>query len=287
MTRTPGSTLGSRFTLSRQILQSHYNAPATALWRVFEVEVVLDRLRGQGLGLDLGCGDGELASLILSHTGMRWTGLEIDEHDVELARRRGVYAEVKHALASHIPEPDASFDLVFSNSALEHMEPLEQVLAEVARVLRPGGRFIFTVPTPAFDDLLLWRRVLHAVGFERLAERYRTAMDRRLLHRNLLTPDQWRDTLAAHGLETLEMLPYLTARAIAVWELLSNATGGLAWLVTGGVHPREIQRKAGMLRGPSAVAGAVASIALFPALALASAGERNQTGALYVEAQRA
>ncbi|TMA15947.1 MAG: class I SAM-dependent methyltransferase [Deltaproteobacteria bacterium] len=97
MTRMPDSTLRSRFTLSRQILESHYNAPATALWRVFEAEVVLNRLRGQGRGLDLGCGDGELASLILSHTGMRWTGLEIDEHDVELARLRGVYAEVKHA----------------------------------------------------------------------------------------------------------------------------------------------------------------------------------------------
>src|SRR5438128_3575397 len=287
MTRAPHGTLRSRFSLSRRILQSHYNAPATALWRVFEAEVVLNRLRGQGVGLDLGCGDGELASLILSHTPVRWTGLEIDEHDVELARRRGVYAEVKHAPASHIPEPDASFDVVFSNSALEHMEPLDQVLAEVARVLRPGGRFIFTVPTPAFDDLLLWRRLLPAAGFDRLAERYRTAMDRRLLHRNLLTAEQWRDALAVHGLKTLEMLPYLTARAIAVWELLSNATGGLAWFITGGLHPREIQRKAGILHGRSAVAGAIASIVLLPALAIASAGEREQTGALYVEAQRA
>jgi SAM-dependent methyltransferase len=193
---------------------------------------------------------------------------------------------VKHAPASRIPEPDASFDLVFSNSALEHMEPLDPVLAEVARVLRPGGRFVFTVPTPALDDLLLWRRLLHAAGFERLAERYCAAMDRRLQHRNLLTADHWRDTLAAHGLETLEMLPYLTAHTIAVWELLSNLTGGLAWLVSGGVYPRDIQRKTGMLRGRSAVAGAVTSILLFPALALASAGERDRTGALYVEARR-
>ncbi len=287
MKRTPDSTLRSRFTLSRSILQSHYNAPATALWRVFEAEVVRDRLRGEGLGLDLGCGDGELASVILAHTGIRWTGLDVDEHDVELARRRGVYADVKHAPASRIPEPDASFDLVFSNSALEHMEPLDAVLAEVARVLWPGGRFVFTVPTPDLDDLLLWRRVLHAVGFERLAERYRAAMDRRLLHRNLFTADQWRDALAAHGLETLEMLPYLTERTIAVWELLANATGGLAWLISGGVHPREIQRRAGMLRGRSALAGTLVSVMLFPALALASAGEGDRTGALYVEARRA
>jgi SAM-dependent methyltransferase len=279
------TTIGRRFSLARRILESHYNQPATALWRVFEVEVVLSRLRGDGRGLDLGCGDGELAAVMLSGAGLRWTGLDIDAHDAELARRRGFHDAVHVAPASRIPEGDASFDLVFANSSLEHMDDLEGVLAEVARVLKPGGRFVFTVPLREFDDLLLWRRALAGARLLRLSQRYAAAIDERLAHRNLLSQDGWRERLAAHRMEMGEAVPYLSSRAIGVWETLSNATGGLASLLTG-QHPREVQRRAGLLRGRSPAAAAVASVLLFPALLVASAGSRGPNGALYVEARR-
>lgn len=278
-------SLRARLSLARRILQSHYNQPATALWRVFEAEVVLDRLRGEGRGLDLGCGDGELARVILGQAGLRWTGLDIDAADAEAARRSGFYEDVKVAPASEIPEPDAAFDLVFSNSSLEHMRDLDRVLSEVARVLRRGGRFVFTVPLRSFDDLLLWRRALSGARLERLSRRYAAAIDERLAHRNLLTADGWREALKAAGFRVVEAQPYLTARTIAVWETLSNATGGLAWLLTGR-HPHEVQRAAGLLRGPSPPLAAIASVLLAPALWLASSGADGETGALYVEARR-
>jgi SAM-dependent methyltransferase len=278
-------SLRARFSLARRILESHYNQPATALWRVFEAEVVLDRLRGEGRGLDLGCGDGELARVILGRTGLRWTGLDIDAADAEAARRSGFYEDVKVAPASRIPEPDTSFDVVFSNSSLEHMQDLDGVLAEVARVLRRGGRFVFTVPLRSFDDLLLWRRALSGARLKRLSQRYAAAIDERLAHRNLMTADGWRGVLEARGFKVEEARPYLTARTIAVWEALSNATGGLAWLVTG-KHPHEVQRAAGLLRGRSPRLGAVASLLLAPALLLASSGGNGETGALYLEARR-
>jgi SAM-dependent methyltransferase len=273
-----------RVTLARQILESHYSQPATALWRVFEAEVVLSRLNAEGRGLDLGCGDGELAAVMLTGTNVRWTGLDIDEADAELARKRGFYENVHLASASHIPEPDRAFDVVFSNSSLEHMQELDGVLAEVARVLKPGGQFVFTVPLREFNELLLWRRALSWAHLQGLSERYAAAIDERLAHRNLLTSEAWRDKLGSHGLQIAQLEPYLTSRAIAVWETLSNATGGVAKLLTG-KHPREVQRSAGMLRGRSPAAAAVSSILLLPALLLAS-GNRGRTGALYIEARR-
>jgi SAM-dependent methyltransferase len=265
------SSFRARLSLARRILESHYNQPATALWRVFEAEVVLQRLRGgEGRGLDLGCGDGELARVVLGQSGLRWTGLDIDAADAEAARRMGFYEDVKVAPASKIPEPDASFDVVFSNSSLEHMEDLDAVIDEVARVLRRGGRFVFTVPLRGFDDLLLWRRALDRARLPRISKRYAAAIDERLAHRNLMTAEDWRERLEARGFRIEDVHPYLTARTIAVWETLSNATGGLASLVTG--------------RKPAL--GAIASVLLAPALLLASGGGNGSTGALYLEARR-
>lgn len=167
------SGLGRRLALFRRILASHYNQPATGIWRVFETEKVLEELRGEGRALDLGCGDGELAQILFAGApGLRWTGLDIDAADAALARSRGFYEQVHEAPADRIPEPDGAFDLVFSNSALEHMSGLPAVIAEVARVLRSGGRFAFTVPTPSFDELLLWRRALERLQLHGLSERY-------------------------------------------------------------------------------------------------------------------
>ena len=121
-------------------------------------------------------------------------------------------------------------------------------------------------------------RLIQLRSFARLAKDIAT-------HFNLLNRQGWKERLAAHGMEMTEAIPYLTSRTIAVWETLSNATGGVASLVTG-KHPREVQRRAGLLRGRSRAAAAVASVLLFPALLLASAGADRPTGALYVEAER-
>jgi len=277
-----------RLALFRKILASHYNQPATGLWRVFETEVVLDELSGEGRALDLGCGDGELAELLFaSAPGLRWTGLDIDAADVELARGRRFYEQVHAAPASRIPEPDGAFDLVFSNSSLEHMDGLPEVLAEVARVLRPGGRFAFTVPARSFDELLLWRRALAKARLRSLSDRYRDSVDARLQHKNLWSAAEWGALLERQGLRLEREVPYLSSGAIAVWETLSNATGGLARLLSGGRSPREVQRAAGLLRGHSPRLAALAAALFAPALALAAAGDGGKTGALYLEARRA
>ena len=59
---------------------------------------------------------------------------------VEAARARGINAD--NAQAEQLPYPDAAFDAVFSNAALHWVRDQEAMLAEVRRVLRPGGRFV-------------------------------------------------------------------------------------------------------------------------------------------------
>jgi glycine/sarcosine/dimethylglycine N-methyltransferase len=58
---------------------------------------------------------------------------------------------VVHGVFEDIPEPDGSFDVVWSQDAILHSDQRPQVLAEVFRVLKPGGEFIFTDPMQADD----------------------------------------------------------------------------------------------------------------------------------------
>jgi trans-aconitate methyltransferase len=89
--------------------------------------------------LDLGCGDGQL-TVRLAAAGAQVTGADLSPEMVAAARARGAQAQVANAEA--LPFADASFDAVFSNAALHWMRDHEAMLAQVFRVLRPGGRFV-------------------------------------------------------------------------------------------------------------------------------------------------
>lgn len=89
--------------------------------------------------LDLGCGDGQL-TLRLAEAGARMTGVDASAAMAAAARARGVNAMEGNAEA--LPFGDASFDAVFSNAALHWVRDHDAMLAQVHRVLRPGGRFV-------------------------------------------------------------------------------------------------------------------------------------------------
>lgn len=89
--------------------------------------------------LDLGCGDGQLTQK-LAQAGAQVTGVDASAEMAAAARALGVVAEVGNAEA--LPYPDRSFDAAFSNAALHWVRNQDAMLAEVHRVLKPGGRFV-------------------------------------------------------------------------------------------------------------------------------------------------
>jgi SAM-dependent methyltransferase len=89
--------------------------------------------------LDLGCGDGKLTQR-LAATGAHVLGVDASADMVAAARERGIEAE--QANAESLPFHDATFDAVFSNAALHWVRDHESMLAQIHRVLKPGGRFV-------------------------------------------------------------------------------------------------------------------------------------------------
>ncbi len=89
--------------------------------------------------LDLGCGDGQL-TLRIAATGASVVGVDTSAEMVASARARGVVAEVANAEA--LPFAGRTFDAVFSNAVLHWVRDQDAMMAEVRRVLKPGGRFV-------------------------------------------------------------------------------------------------------------------------------------------------
>jgi SAM-dependent methyltransferase len=90
--------------------------------------------------LEVGCGWGELAELLARETGAGVVATDLSPRMVELARERGVHAQVADVQA--LPFADGSFDVAVAAWMLYHVPDLDRAVSELARVLRPGGRLV-------------------------------------------------------------------------------------------------------------------------------------------------
>jgi len=96
----------------------------------------------RGRVLDLGCGSAPLSRML---PGRSWIGLDTSAAELAAARRAGARPLLR-ARASAIPLRDASVDVVTCSMSLMVTTPLPQVIAEITRVLRPGGLLAATIP---------------------------------------------------------------------------------------------------------------------------------------------
>lgn len=235
--------------LLRRSLKSAPSQPATAFWRAIEIGHLLasDVLPRDGHGLDLGCGDGAITALLSDLLDARWhlVGIDPDHTELSLATEKGIYKRVEQAAGSSLAGRDGTFDFVFSNSVLEHVEDLEPTIREVARILKHRGQLVFTVPSEFFHGNLGAPGPLGrlATGKQQVVD-YRREIDRRLAHLRYLTVDQWRTMLTETGLELAHASFYMSSAETRRWAALSNATAGVLVRVSGRTaRPIEIQRR--------------------------------------------
>jgi ubiquinone/menaquinone biosynthesis C-methylase UbiE len=100
-----------------------------------EVAAVADLVQGQDV-LEVGCGTGLILQRLaaLARTAR---GVDLSAGMLEQARARGL--DVVQADATRLPFGDASFDTVVSFKVMAHVEDIRAAMAEIARVVRPGG----------------------------------------------------------------------------------------------------------------------------------------------------
>ena len=103
--------------------------------------------------LEVGCGSGGITRRLVAETGASAVGVDINPHGIDAAAaaalREGLSARVSFELVdagTRLPFADASFDALFCNDAINHLPDRASLFVDWHRVLKPGGRLLFTDP---------------------------------------------------------------------------------------------------------------------------------------------
>jgi len=106
-------------------------------------------LAGARVCLDVGTGEGQLARLASGLDGVEHVvGLDPTAAQLAAAHERGGGPAYVRGEAARLPFPSGEFDAVVACLVFEHIDDVDAAIAEVARVLAPGGRFLFFLNHP-------------------------------------------------------------------------------------------------------------------------------------------
>lgn len=185
------------------------NATAEALAHLVALRAVT-YLAGPVSGrtvLDLACGDGTLSRWLAVH-GAYVTGVDSSVQSVEGAKTRD--AHERHGISYLAGDPqdlymidDSAFDDVLCNLSLGRVQNLGAAVAEVARIIRFGGRFIFSVGHPCFEQQLLGGARKPPPRHNYFAEDLRSGLFGPVRHRTLAT---YINAVAARGFTVRRVL---------------------------------------------------------------------------------
>ena len=105
-------------------------------------------LEGATRLLDVGTGEGQIARLAEQQLGITAIGIDPTHAQIREAHSRGHATGYARAGAARLPFKHDSFDAVVACLVFEHIEDVDDAIAEVARVLQPQGRFLFFLNHP-------------------------------------------------------------------------------------------------------------------------------------------
>ena len=127
--------------------QAAFTEGADAEYTEQIVPLAAEHLAGAASVLDVGTGEGQLARVAAAGRA-RVVGVDPSWGQLAEARRRGVGPGYVRAEAVALPFPDGAFDAVLACLVFEHIDGMDRAIAEVGRVVRPGGRFLFFLNHP-------------------------------------------------------------------------------------------------------------------------------------------
>lgn len=177
------------------LLRTSFNPPRSAYFR----EVLGERLglQPQGLSvLDVGCGGG-LLSEEFAALGCAVTGVDRSAPTVAAARehaqRMGFDIDYREGSAESLPFPARQFDVVCCCDVLEHVDDPDAVVAEIARVVKPGGVFLFDTINRSFASKLVAIKLAQDWRLTRLIPRDVHVWEK------FIRPDELIGMMARHG----------------------------------------------------------------------------------------
>lgn len=163
--------------------------------------------------VDVGCGEGQVSRAVASAGALEVVGLDPTDAQIRVARERGGGPRYARSVAEGLPLRDACADAVVACLVFEHITDHRPAIAEIARVLEPGGRFVLFLNHPLLqapdsgwiiDHILedkYWRIGPYLAADVRIEE-FAPDVHLEFVHRPL---SQYVNAMADHGLSITRM----------------------------------------------------------------------------------
>jgi 2-polyprenyl-6-hydroxyphenyl methylase/3-demethylubiquinone-9 3-methyltransferase len=151
-----GSITPGRFGYFREVLTQHHERGFAGL-----------------RALDIGCGGGFLAEEF-ARLGCEVVGVDPSSVSIEAARRHaatnGLPIDYRIASGEQLPAEDSSFDVAYCCDVLEHVSNLDRVVSETARVMKPGGMYLFDTINRTLTSKVVAIKVMQEWSLTRITD---------------------------------------------------------------------------------------------------------------------
>ena len=164
--------------------------------------------------LEIGAGDGRISSYLFPRN-IDW-GLDNDANVEKSAKESGLYKNFVISDAAKTKFPNSFFNTIIANSTFEHIENDITAVVEVARILKPNGSFMLTVPLPSLEKEI--------TRIENSDLNKTKKLNSRLNHLHYYSLEKWRKIVSKAGLEITKYSFYIDIKLVPVWYRLFQIT---------------------------------------------------------------
>lgn len=204
-------------------LMNMYTHPSAYLFRSIELKTIYEKTKNEVFkqpSLDLGSGDGKIAKILFD--GQFTYGVDNGEaNDYKESIKHKIYKKVLLESAEHMSLPKNSVNFIFSNSVIEHIPDNEAVLSEVSRILKQGGKFVFTSPSDQFRKNLFVSMVFNQMKLGFLSSLYSVKRNQMLNHYHLYSYATWKKKLRKYNLFITKHAYYIPRETLLLWDKMA------------------------------------------------------------------
>lgn len=187
-----------------------------ALWRGPETSIISQTQFHQPI-LDIGCGFGEFAQVFFPNPP--FIGIDIQSRDLHIAQNNNSYQFLSQSDGRHLPFQNNSFQTILAMSVLEHIAEPELVISEAFRVLKPGGKLVFSVPTSRINQHLHIAKLGNYLHLPALSNLYIKLFHQVFQHKVIKPKRWWLTQVTNTGFHSVNHHPALTLNQLKWFEL--------------------------------------------------------------------
>jgi ubiquinone/menaquinone biosynthesis C-methylase UbiE len=171
--------------------------------------------------LDIACGDGFFSSLLYSKLEKVIYGIDLNPHEVEKAKLVKTFSSVSIMDATNLSFPAGYFDVIYSNSSLEHISDIEKALKSIHKSLAHGGKLFLTLPTDKFEKYSVGSTIFEWFKLGKINLLFRKFYNRFWHHYHAYNVHDWILLFEMNGFRVQECKQYGSHKFCFINDLLT------------------------------------------------------------------